>query len=288
MPAPKRQKKCEEGAPAWLLSWGDLTTLLLTFFVIMYDVGSIDQVDLNIMLSAFQGLGPREGGNTLEAGKLAELGNTVMSLPAMEKGQSLARAKKTAVSVFQPEIKARKVRIKEDERGLIISLASDAYFRPASADVNIEESRTLLQNLALLLSSGDLAGRTFRIEGHTEDKSSARFCGGGPGFLDVHVRADRQCASEAERATESSLIRTFRAFTSGWNTDSAVFSPRASRSAALKSPSRFITVLPNSASFPASSVFPPSRCPDPGRTRARRHPGRSGRSTPRRTSSRRR
>jgi chemotaxis protein MotB len=170
MPVPKRQKKCEEGAPAWLLSWGDLTTLLLTFFVVMYDVGSIDQVDLNIMLSAFQGLGPREGGNTLQAGKLAELGNTVMNLPAMESGQSLARARKTALSVFQPEVKARKVRIKEDERGLIISLASDAYFRPASADVNIEESRTLLQNLALLLSSGDLAGRTFRIEGHTDDR----------------------------------------------------------------------------------------------------------------------
>jgi chemotaxis protein MotB len=170
MPAPKKQKKCEEGAPAWLLSWGDLTTLLLTFFVVMYDVGSIDQVDLNVMLSAFQGLGPREGGNTLETGKLAELGNTVMNLPTMERGQSLARAKKTALSVFQPEVKARKVRIKEDERGLIISLASDAYFRPASADVNIEESRTLLQNLALLLSSGDLAGRTFRIEGHTDDR----------------------------------------------------------------------------------------------------------------------
>ena len=154
----------------WLLTWGDLTTLLLTFFVVMYNVGTIDQIDINIMLSAFQGLGPREGGNTLETGKLAELGNTVMNLPAMERGQSLARAKKTALSVFQPEIKARKVRVKEDERGLIISLASDAYFRPATAEVNIEESRTLLQNLALLLASGDLAGRTFRIEGHTDDR----------------------------------------------------------------------------------------------------------------------
>jgi chemotaxis protein MotB len=172
MPVPKREKKCEEGAPPWLLSWGDLTTLLLTFFVVMYDTGSIDQVELNLMLSAFQGLGSRSGGNTLQAGKLAELGNTVMALPAMESGQALARAKKTALSVFNPELKARKVRITEDERGLIISLASDAYFRPASAEVNIEESRTLLQNLALLLSSGDLAGHTFRIEGHTDDRAT--------------------------------------------------------------------------------------------------------------------
>jgi chemotaxis protein MotB len=110
----------------------------------------------------------RPGGNTLQAGKLAELGNTIMSLPAMEKGQSLARAKKTALSAFQPEIRTKKVRVKEDERGLVISLASDAFFRPASAEVDIEASRSLLASLAQLLSSPDLAGRKFRIEGHTD------------------------------------------------------------------------------------------------------------------------
>lgn len=168
MPIPKRLKKCEAGAPPWLLTWGDLTTLLLTFFIVMYQTGTIDQVELNLVLSSFQGLGSQTGGNTLQTGKLAELGNTIMSLPSMEKGQSLARARKTAVSVFQPEIRTKKVRVKEDERGLVISLASDAFFRPASADVDIEASRSLLASLAQLLSAPDLAGRKFRIEGHTD------------------------------------------------------------------------------------------------------------------------
>ena len=168
MPIPKKQKKCEEGAPQWLLSWGDLTTLLLVFFVLMYETGTIDQVELNLVLSAFQGLGSRSGGNTLQAGRLAELGNTIMSLPTTERGQSLARAKKTAVSAFQPEIRTKKVRVKEDERGLVISLASDAYFPRASAQLDIEASRNLLATLAQLLSSPDLAGRKFRIEGHTD------------------------------------------------------------------------------------------------------------------------
>lgn len=153
MPFAKKKKECEEGAPFWLLSWGDLTTLMLTFFVMMYDVGSIDKVDLNITLSAFQGLGMRTGGNTLQAGKLAELGNTIMALPSMEKGQALARARKAAVSAFQPEIRARMVRVREDERGLVISLASDAYFRPGTAEINIEQTRALLQRIAALLSS---------------------------------------------------------------------------------------------------------------------------------------
>jgi chemotaxis protein MotB len=165
---PTRKKKCEEGAPSWLLTWGDLTTLLLVFFILMYETGSVDQVELNLVLSAFQGLGSRSGGNTLQAGRLAELGNTIMSLPSSEKGQSLARATKTAVSAFQPEIRTKKVRVKEDERGLVISLASDAYFPRASAQLDIEASRSLLATLAQLLSSPDLAGRRFRIEGHTD------------------------------------------------------------------------------------------------------------------------
>lgn len=168
MPIPKKQKKCEEGSPQWLLTWGDLTTLLLVFFILMYETGTVDQVEMNLVLSAFQGLGSRSGGNTLQAGRLAELGNTIMSLPSTERGQSLARARKTAVSAFQPEIRTKKVRVKEDERGLVISLASDAFFPRASAELDIEASRNLLATLAQLLSSPEMAGRKFRIEGHTD------------------------------------------------------------------------------------------------------------------------
>ncbi|HOV62425.1 MAG TPA: OmpA family protein, partial [Spirochaetia bacterium] len=66
----------------------------------------------------------------------------------------------------QPEIKSNMVRIKEDERGLIISLAADAFFAPASAEIDIENARETLQKASALLSS--LPERKFRIEGHTD------------------------------------------------------------------------------------------------------------------------
>ncbi|MBA7634694.1 Peptidoglycan-associated lipoprotein [subsurface metagenome] len=91
-----------------------------------------------------------------------------MSLPSREKGSALDRARKTAISTFQPELKTKKVRIKEDERGLVISLAADSFFRPVSAEVNIEESRSVLQQAAVLLSAPELRDRKFRIEGHTD------------------------------------------------------------------------------------------------------------------------
>lgn len=162
-------KKCPpEGAPDYMLTYGDMVTLLLTFFVMLLTTATIDGHQLRLILAAFPGLGSLEGGNTLEQGRLAELGNTVESLPSMDRGRALSEARRTAVSIFQPEIESDIIRVQEDERGLIISLAADGFFEPASADVRIEQTRGVFQRLSRLLSDPSLDDRFFRIEGHTD------------------------------------------------------------------------------------------------------------------------
>ncbi len=173
MAAPKKCKKCPpEGAPEWMTTYGDMVTLLLTFFVMLYTTATVDGSEMRLVIAAFSGLGILEGGNTLQAGKLAELGNSVMALPSMEKGRALDNARRKAVSQFQPEIESNKVRISVDERGLIISLAADSFFRPGSAEVDIDESRDLLRRVSVLLGSDDLSDRKFRIEGHTDGSAT--------------------------------------------------------------------------------------------------------------------
>jgi chemotaxis protein MotB len=170
MANPKKKKKGgSEGAPDYMLTYGDMVTLLLTFFVLLLTAAEIDGHELRLILAAFPGLGTQTGGQTLQEGMLAELGNTIESLPSMERGRALDKARRAAISAFQPEISSQKVRIKEDERGLIISLAADAFFGPASATINLEESRGVLQRLSQLLRSPDLEKRKFRIEGHTDN-----------------------------------------------------------------------------------------------------------------------
>ena len=170
MPADsQRKKKCPpEGTPDYMLTYGDMMTLLLTFFVMLLTPAKIDGHQLRLILAAFPGLGAYQGGNTLEEGRLAELGNTIESLPSMERGRALDEARREAISIFQPEVRNQMVRITQDERGLVISLASDAFFDPASAEINIEQTRDILQRLARLLNSPDLQDRKFRIEGHTD------------------------------------------------------------------------------------------------------------------------
>jgi chemotaxis protein MotB len=151
-----------------------MVTLMLCFFVIMFnpDEGTSAQMQAIAASMVTQGLGAQAGGLTLSSGRMADLGNTVMSLPSMEKGRSLGTALRKAVSLFNPEIRSNKVKVTHDERGLVISLASDAFFAPASARINYEETRDILLRLGTMLAGEDLKGHKLRIEGHTDNETT--------------------------------------------------------------------------------------------------------------------
>jgi len=158
--------ECEE-VPIWLTTYGDMTTLLLTFFVMLFSVGKDIPKEIQLVLSAFSNsLGFFEGGQTLEKGRLEEMGLNLETLPSQTAGRSLAKAKAQARTIFKPEIQAKKVRVEENERGIIISLIGADYFEPGSAQLTpaIEE---VLKKTSYLLK--DL-NRYVRIEGHAGSK----------------------------------------------------------------------------------------------------------------------
>jgi len=172
-----KQKKAKaeagESAQPWIISYADMITLMLAFFIVLYNPSDSSDAKLDVLISYFNnlGLGARIGGTTLSLGKLAETGNTVISLPPPSKmDRALETAMKEAISLLNPEIKSSEVRVTEDERGLVISLASDAFFKPASATINIEETREILMHLASFLYSDEVGGRKIRIEGHTDSE----------------------------------------------------------------------------------------------------------------------
>lgn len=189
----KKKEQSLGGIGEWVITYGDMVTLCLCFFIALFDTSEANTVQADQLISSLNniGMGGSTGGNTLAPGRLAELGNTVGTLPSMEKGRVLGTAKKKAISLFQPEIKSNKVRVTTDERGLVISLASDAFFRPASADIDIEETRTMLLRLAELLKSPELEGRKFRIEGHTD---GAPVAPDGPWLSNWELSAARSIA----------------------------------------------------------------------------------------------
>ncbi len=167
----KEKKEPEKPSTAWQGTYGDMITLMLCFFVMLYNPSEVDVTQLATITQSLQ-MNETEsvnGGMSLSTGKLSDLGNTINSLPAIEKGKSLGLAKKKAVSLFAPDIKSNKITITSDERGLVISLAADNFFAEGSADLNIEETRDTLLRLSDFFKAPELKNRRFRIEGHTDN-----------------------------------------------------------------------------------------------------------------------
>jgi chemotaxis protein MotB len=167
----RKQKKEDQGAPDTSLNtYADMVTLMLCFFCIFFNPDEVTQAQLDAVSTSMQtgGIGAMAGGLTLASGRSADLGATIMSLPSMERGRSMGTALRKATSVFSPDVRSNRLRITVDERGVVITLASDAFFSPASARINIESTRDILLRLGSYLDSDDLKGRKFRIEGHTD------------------------------------------------------------------------------------------------------------------------
>ncbi len=167
----KKAKQPEKPSTAWLGTYGDMITLMLCFFVMLYNPSEIDVTQMATITQSLQmqETETTSGGLSLSAGQLSDLGNNINSLPSLEKGRSLGMAKKKAVSLFAPDVKSNKITITSDERGLIITLLSDNFFEEGSAELNINDTRETLLRLADFFRSDELKGRRFRIEGHTDN-----------------------------------------------------------------------------------------------------------------------
>lgn len=169
----RKKKEGQQGysTPAWMVTYGDMNSLLLTFFIFLIATMSPNAKteELRLILSAFSGnLGMFEGGNTLSAGQLAESGHTFESLPSREIGRQMAKATKEVSELFKPELRSRKVRIDETQKGYKISLSSDLFFRPGSAEIDFEEGRETLRKLGEMLKNLP-PGYKIEVIGHTDN-----------------------------------------------------------------------------------------------------------------------
>lgn len=167
----RKAKEPEKPSTAWQGTYGDMITLMLCFFVMLYNPSEVDVTQLATITQSLQ-MSETEstsGGMSLSAGRLSDLGNNINSLPSLEKGKSLGLAKKKAVSLFAPDIKLIKITITSDERGLVITLLSDNFFEEGSAQLNINETRETLLRLSEFFRSDELKDGRYRIEGHTDN-----------------------------------------------------------------------------------------------------------------------
>ncbi len=179
----RRNKKTPEDKPkadAWLTTYSDMITLVLTFFILLFSFSTMDVIKWQTIVKSLQGaLGPLDKNNSI-------VGETVNE---SEREQEIDRNKDITEDITEEflryqeetrkleEIRAQlnryvvekglenNVFISIEERGLVLRLQDSVLFEKSKADL-MPESNGILKEVTAVLTDIE---NPLRIEGHTDD-----------------------------------------------------------------------------------------------------------------------
>ncbi|MBI2434830.1 MAG: OmpA family protein [Candidatus Hydrogenedentes bacterium] len=171
----KHAEEEKENEERWLLTYADLITLLMAFFVVMYAMSNVDAAkfkQLSVTLSdAFSNPTTSPVEVPFTTSTLGER-KSIIPRPPETSSETTRKVRAEALKSELEEIfrtegleKDVTVQVSEDSRKVTIRLAAFLLFEPGSAEL-APESMPLIDKLASVLNK---AGKPVRVEGHTDN-----------------------------------------------------------------------------------------------------------------------
>lgn len=144
---------------AWLLSFCDLLTLLIAFFVLLFSISEVKQEQFDVVV---EGAAARFGSAKKTKHKLVETISTAKVV--VKKGGDLDYLSALLVDKFKGDPVLRRAIIQRVDDRLVVSLPSDAMFRPGSAMLSptAEKSADTLGDVLRFI------GNRVDVNGHTD------------------------------------------------------------------------------------------------------------------------
>ncbi len=174
--AEQEEAPVEEGAPAWMATFADLSTLLLTFFVLLLSFANMDIVKFREMMGSMQdafGYQKESFGNW----NPDQMSDTPTEAVNTETGTGGIQADVETLIEVQSAIESQqaedKVEAEVTPRGVVIRVKDSVMFTGGS-DILQKGGHDLLNNVVLLLGKFPCE---IMVEGHTDDRAmhSKRF-----------------------------------------------------------------------------------------------------------------
>jgi len=158
----RRRRKIEdkEDLERWLLTYSDLITLLLAFFVVMYSMSRIDAKQFGKMSEALNFI--LKGGDQLvkKGGEQSKTGHGLLKLGNLNMIQRRINER------FKKLGRHEELQTEITERGLVIHIMESALFSQGSAQLQ-PRAREILDLVAEQIKP---LPNHIRIEGHTDDR----------------------------------------------------------------------------------------------------------------------
>lgn len=167
----RRRKKTNDsgggGSPSWMVTFSDLMSLLLTFFILLFSMSNISESQFSNVASSFQAVLTDSGGETIIEGQGSTSGP--LDLPGSSSsskgiGQDEEMYKRVSEYIGDGDL-GSDVSAQISDRGVFVELKDAILFEPGSASLKVEGVE-VLQQLKDLISGFD---NEIMIEGYTDD-----------------------------------------------------------------------------------------------------------------------
>ncbi|GJL79968.1 MAG: chemotaxis protein MotB [Nitrospinaceae bacterium] len=182
-PAEEEEEEEEEGggAPAWVMTFADLVTLLMVFFILLFAMGSIEDEKWRLIKESLKSAlgtdvlpeaGTRQGLDVISMNINEESINAIDEVGAMVAKEIEEIASEVEEFVYKNKLSGQ-VEVSSDERGAVITISDVVLFPPGQARISPKGTKVIHQVFDLL----NQFHYDVKIEGHTDDTPirTARF-----------------------------------------------------------------------------------------------------------------
>jgi chemotaxis protein MotB len=156
----KKKKKAAAGAPLWMVTYSDMVTLLLTFFVLLLSMAQLDKMKFKEVMGSLKGA---FGVLSSQTETSIDQPRVVEFLPIMDDYTS--RVYKRLIVQLQRLKLDRDITLVKDRGAVVLRVNDAVLFASGSTTVRIE-AYPVLRKVAAMVEPLPF---NLRIEGHTDD-----------------------------------------------------------------------------------------------------------------------
>jgi len=157
----KKAKKsdCKKGAPNWMVTYGDMITLMLTFFVALLAFSSISPGKFQEVASGLARIFSGNPPSVLMGGRSTVTEPIITSNPGIQED---------LLKIQQDETFKGKITVQQTDQGTLITLGNMEFFEPDSARLTVD-AKNLLEKLGSIIV--EHTTNAIDIHGFTDDRN---------------------------------------------------------------------------------------------------------------------
>jgi len=164
MPKKRLEKKEKSGSPAWMTTFSDLMSLLLTFFILLYSFSTLDAIKFRNVASALQTVLLGQTDPTIFEEEMPE--DSPISTPIPDQVETdIQEVYEQVRSYIEEQGLDAQVSVTKEKRGVLIDIKEKVLFDLGKAEIK-PESKVILDKLGDLVNEVD---KDIVIEGHTDN-----------------------------------------------------------------------------------------------------------------------